>query len=455
MEHLPKPILGEITAFTIASPDLEKSFAFYQKLGFKEVFRADWPFPWIQITDGVLLIMLRKDPKPYIAVTYYVKDIKKVVADLDTKGLQFIERAKDKDMLKRYVMQSPDGLTISLINVMDGFKQPAGPGMLTMPQEDYFKPEKYVNKTCGLFGEFAHPVTDLGKSIEYWKLLGFNTVSKFTSPYPWAIISDGLSIVGLHQSKHFSYPAITFFAADMEDKIARLKKAGLKNYTEQGPGNIDVITPEGQHIFLFQLGGQPEVKERKLPALKQAVLETDRLLLKELNPEIMDQLFTSYPDSEIMQHLGISTAEQLETERGNYNKGLTTYRLSFKKFVLTDKKTGKPIGKCGFHTWYTQHRRAEIGYALSDDTAKGQGLMTEALEAVIKYGFEEMDLNRIEAFIGTGNTASLKLVRGLGFVEEGTLRSHYSKNGKMEDSICFSLLQKDYKKSRKPRKPVK
>lgn len=89
MQNLPTPILGEITAFTITTPDLEKSLACYKKLGYKELYRAEWPFPWIQITDGVVLIMLRKDAKPYLALTYYVKDIDKVIADLAQKGIKF------------------------------------------------------------------------------------------------------------------------------------------------------------------------------------------------------------------------------------------------------------------------------------------------------------------------------------------------------------------------------
>ena len=254
MQNLPTPILGDITAFTITSPDLEKSLAYYQKLGFKELYRADWPFPWIQITDGVLLIMLRADSNPYIALTYYVSDINSVVAGLDKKGIKFTMRAKDSDMLKRFVMQSPDGLTISLVGIIEGFSQPSGPGMLSMPHQDYFNPEKYVNKVCGLFGEFAHPVADLETSIKYWELLGFKAISKFTAPYPWAIISDGLSIVGLHQTKNFDYPAITFFAADMKEKITKLKEGGLTDYVEKGPANIVLTTPEKQHINLFKLG---------------------------------------------------------------------------------------------------------------------------------------------------------------------------------------------------------
>jgi hypothetical protein len=58
MNNLTTPVLGEITAFTISTTDLEKSLACYKLLGFSELFRADWPFPWIQITDGVILILL-------------------------------------------------------------------------------------------------------------------------------------------------------------------------------------------------------------------------------------------------------------------------------------------------------------------------------------------------------------------------------------------------------------
>ena len=443
MYTLPKPILGEITAFTIATPDLEASLAFYQRLGYSELFRADWPFPWIQVSDGVVLIMLRKDPKPYIALTYYVKKIDAVVKDLEKKGIQFREKPKPKDMVKRYLMTSPDGLNITLVNIIDGFSQPKGPGMLQMPQEDYMKPEKYVNKVCGLYSEFAHPVADLEKSLAFWELLGFTAISRFTSPYPWAIISDGLSIAGLHQSSHFSGPAITYFAADMADKIISLKQHGLTNYHEDGPG-IVVTTPEKQQIFLYQLGMVAHDKNKAPHTLHQVIIETPRLFLKELSPEIMKEIFTYFSDKEAMLHLGLSSAEELETKRDNFQKGMTTYRTSFKTFVMVEKETGKAIGTCGFHNWFSQHSRSEMGYRITDDSTLRKGFMTEAVKALVKYGFEEMKLNRIEAFTGSGNTASIRILKGLGFVEEGTLRSHYCNNGKMEDSICFAMLHSEY-----------
>jgi predicted lactoylglutathione lyase len=132
--------------------------------------------------------------------------------------------------------------------------QPAGPTMLTMQPQDYANPEKYVNKVCGMFGEFAMPVKDLDRSISFWEKLGFKALSKMTSHYPWAILSDGLAIVGLHQTENFTDPTITYFASDMKAKIEKLKQDGLDNYKEMNPGNIVVTTPEQQKINLFSLG---------------------------------------------------------------------------------------------------------------------------------------------------------------------------------------------------------
>lgn len=127
--------------------------------------------------------------------------------------------------------------------------------MLTMDRKDYADPEKYVNKKSGMYGEFAHPVKDLEASLTFWEKLGFKAISKNTSPYPWAIISDGLAVVGLHQTENFRQPAITFFASDMKERIDHLKAEGLTDYVEfMGPGNAVLSTPEKQKINLFKLG---------------------------------------------------------------------------------------------------------------------------------------------------------------------------------------------------------
>lgn len=174
------------------------------------------------------------------------------------------------------------------------------------------------------------------------------------------------------------------------------------------------------------------------------VLKTERLLLRKLVPEVYDHIYKRYSDPELKLFLGLDTNDALQTEKNKYAQGLYTYNRRFVNFQLLDKATEKIIGGCGFHTWYIEHHRAEIGYALNDDADKQKGLMTEAMKAVIYYGFIHMNLHRIEALIGPANAASIKLVTNAGFKKEGHLREHYFKNNVMQDSLIFSLLKSEY-----------
>ena len=102
------------------------------------------------------------------------------------------------------------------------------------------------------------------------------------------------------------------------------------------------------------------------------------------------------------------------------------------------------MGWCGYHTWYIQHDRAELGYELYHESDRGKGYMSELMPYVIEYGFKDMNLNRIEAMVGPTNIPSLKLLEASGFVKEGQMRSHYLRDGEYQDSLVFSLLRNEY-----------
>ena len=365
---------GSITAFTISTPDLERSLAFYKNLGFSEVMRADWPFPWIQISDGVILIMLRKGDDPYFALTWYLASSEQAARELEEKGIAFTQKPAKGDALKRYLLKSPDGLNISLVTTPPGFMSPTGKSMLQMDAADYYRPWTYPNKVCGLFGELAHPVKNLQASIAFWKLLGLEVKSEFASPYPWAIMTDGKTVVGLHQSNHFDYPAITYFAADMDDKIAALGR-NVSSLEFKNPGNAVVTTPEGQKIFLFSMAGAPEAEVQDIDSLPHVVLETERLLIKELTAEMMAGLMTAMTKKEIMEYLGLQADAELEREQANFENGYSWYRSTARNFIITDKQSGKTLGRVGFNTWYEAHDRAEIGYNIAREEDKRKGYM--------------------------------------------------------------------------------
>lgn len=174
------------------------------------------------------------------------------------------------------------------------------------------------------------------------------------------------------------------------------------------------------------------------------VLTTKRLLLRELTPAIFNQLFLRKTKEEIMAYLHLQTDKQFEEMEERYTKGITTYFHDFKGFHLLDRETKQVIGHCDFHTWVPGHRRAEVGYAMSNPKYKNKGLMTEALETILTFGFRQMDLYRVEALIADYNTPSLQLVQHFGFKREGLLRNHYLVGDQLEDSIMFSLLKPEF-----------
>jgi len=247
--------LGEVACIYVTSADLDSSVALYEKIGFPKIASNVFPVPWAQVSDGSLLIMMRKDTAKYVGVTYYTTDIEKVVTQLEKDGIQFTQKPKESDPIKRYYFKSPDGLNIMLASNLGAFSQPTGITMLNMKPNDFQSADKYPNKQCGAFGEFCHPVTDLNRSIDFWKKLGFQLKTQMTSPYPWAIVSDGLMLIGLHQTKDFSYPAVTYFGVNTEKRVHDLKQNGVTGITEMmGKKNVVLKTWEGLHFFLFTMG---------------------------------------------------------------------------------------------------------------------------------------------------------------------------------------------------------
>ena len=172
--------------------------------------------------------------------------------------------------------------------------------------------------------------------------------------------------------------------------------------------------------------------------------ETERLILKKLTPEVFTNLFENYSDTEIKKELGLANDNELIIEREKSLGGYKTYDRTILSFLLILKESNEVIGRCGYHNWYHNHRKAEIGYALNNEEHKRKGYMTEAVRLVLDYGFNSMKLNRIEACIGPQNIASKSLIKKYGFSKEGYLRQHYIRDEEIQDSLIYSLLKEEY-----------
>ncbi len=174
--------------------------------------------------------------------------------------------------------------------------------------------------------------------------------------------------------------------------------------------------------------------------MKFNTLETERMTLRLITPDVMSEIYT-LTDAEICRYLGLSSKHELELERQRFEAGMTTFNKSFLFFQLIDRQRDVIMGWCGYHTWYTTHNRAELGYSLSSDFFKRNGFMSEAIPPILAYGFDEMQLHRIEALVAPNNIASVKLLESNGFQYEGCMKEHYLKNDVYEDSMVYGLLR--------------
>jgi len=113
-------------------------------------------------------------------------------------------------------------------------------------------------------------------------------------------------------------------------------------------------------------------------------------------------------------------------------------------FALRLIPTGQLIGCVGLRDIEAQHRQAELGFWIGVDWW-GRGYAREAARAVIRFGFETLDLNRICAHHMTRNPASARVLQAVGMQREGVLRQRVQKWGVYEDVVLYAVLRDEWR----------
>ena len=112
------------------------------------------------------------------------------------------------------------------------------------------------------------------------------------------------------------------------------------------------------------------------------------------------------------------------------------------------KETGRVIGSIGFEPdkYRPEINSREMGYSLSEDYW-GKGIMTEAAMRLIRYGFDELNLEVLMIRTSQTNRRSQRVIEKCGFVYEGTLRRAYRLyDGGLREVRCYSMLREEYEK---------
>ncbi len=175
-----------------------------------------------------------------------------------------------------------------------------------------------------------------------------------------------------------------------------------------------------------------------------ASIKTNRLLLRSITQEDVDDVFAVFSDPQVMRYW--STPPLADKDAAA--QLIEEIQLGFKrqqalKWGIVLPSENRLIGTATlFHPDFT-HRRSELGYALGRDHW-GRGYMHEALTAVLDYAFHTLHFHRIEADVDPRNAASIRALERLGFQREGYLRERWYVNGETQDAIFYGLLRPDW-----------
>lgn len=230
--------LGKLVQIGMGVRDLTASLAYYEALGFQLIGRSDEPYLWAQLSDGQHLLLLNQDGAQYRGLMYFTDNAETHVTELAAAGIEPAQRRDAGDRLGMAIFVDPDGHPIGLVN--------HDPAEMHRPGGEPFT-------RLGKFGEFATAVADRAAAAAFYEKLGFQPLHVAEEPYPWGIWSDGLIMLGLHQTPDFSGAVPTYFSTDSAQRITALQADGFRltaMFDEPDTG-ATLIGPDDEPLFIF------------------------------------------------------------------------------------------------------------------------------------------------------------------------------------------------------------
>lgn len=185
-------------------------------------------------------------------------------------------------------------------------------------------------------------------------------------------------------------------------------------------------------MMVFSKGNQ-EMSSEEFP-VDFPQLETKRLVLRELRQSDAEAVFRNYSEDtakyfiyEPFSHLE-QALDLIKAFTEEFNRGKTIM------WAIALKETDTCIGTCGY--MFKSNSKVEIGYDLAREHW-GKGLMSEALRAILTYGFDRLGIRKINADTLSSNTRSINLLKRLGFQLDDVRK----------DSHFFSLRKRGWEKN--------
>ena len=173
-------------------------------------------------------------------------------------------------------------------------------------------------------------------------------------------------------------------------------------------------------------------------------LETDRLTLRGMRVSDAPDMYEYARRPSVTEYLTWEPHASVEETKEYLTYVGQRYRTGdFYDWSVVDKASERMIGTCGFTSFNCPADSAEIGYVLNP-AFQGKGLATEAVRRVLRFGFEELSLHRIEAHFILGNEASRRLMERVGMTFEGYARESMKIKGRYRTIGTCAILRGEF-----------
>jgi len=243
--------LGRFLEFSVCTPNILESLAYYKTLGFAELETGDvWPHKYAVLSDGVLCIGLHEREFDSPAITFVQQDLAKRARSMADHGFDFDFMQLDEDAFNELRLADRDGHRITMLEAR------------TFTGGDEF----VSDSNCGTWFELSLPARDAVHAARFWASVAPNLLRMREEPTTHMRFDVGGAAVGISESIALTSPSLCFRCQDKNALSALIEKHDLPH--EKFPGYegafVALKAPEGTMLYAFDedfLGDTYEVEE--------------------------------------------------------------------------------------------------------------------------------------------------------------------------------------------------
>ena len=172
------------------------------------------------------------------------------------------------------------------------------------------------------------------------------------------------------------------------------------------------------------------------------MIRGEKVRLRALEEEDLEDCWRWINKREVVRNLMLRYPMSRLAERAFVERAIKP-QPNDKVFAI-DTLEGLYIGNCGLHGISWEDRRATFGIMIGERAQWGKGYGTDATRALVRFGFNEMNLNRIGLQVFADNERAIRCYESVGFVREGVLRQFRYREDGYVDTVVMAILREGY-----------